>query len=65
MTLLTGLQEEHLACKKLSQGQGASMVMCLEQDSNDLHLVQLTLLPPHLLQKLLDCNLTYLIEIPL
>jgi len=39
LTLLTGHQKGHLACKKLSGGAG--MVICLEQGANDLHMVQL------------------------
>ena len=40
LMLLTGWQEGHLACKKLSAG----MVICLERDV-DLHMAQLMPLP--------------------
>jgi len=51
MTLLTGCQEEHLACKKLTDKALAScgMVICLQQGANNLHVVQLTPRPPHYL----------------
>ena len=42
MTLLVGLQEGHLACKKLSGGAG--VVVCLGRGA-DLHMAQLTPLP--------------------
>jgi len=46
LTLLVGSQEVHPAYKKLS-GWGVGMVVCLEQDANDLHMVQLIPLAPH------------------
>jgi len=48
LTLLVGRQEEHPACKQLSD---AGVVICLERDANDLHMVQLMPLPPHHLLK--------------
>ena len=39
LTLLIGLQEWHLACKK-TEWWGAGVVICLEQDA-DLHMAQL------------------------
>jgi len=40
LTLLVGMQEEHLARKnKLC---GAGVVICLQQSANNLHMVQLT-----------------------
>jgi len=45
LTLLVGCQEEHLACKKI-QYWGAGVVICLEWDANDLHMIQLMPLPP-------------------
>jgi len=48
LTLLVGQSEGHPACKKLS-GEVLAwlMVIYLERDANDLHMVQLTPLPPH------------------
>jgi len=40
LTLLVGLQEGHPACKNLS-------CEVLRWDANDLHMVQLTPVPPH------------------
>jgi len=45
LTLLVGSQEEHPACKKLSDSAG--VVICLERGANDLHMVQLMPLPSH------------------
>jgi len=45
--LLVRQEEGHLAYKKDWWGRGTSMVICLEQDANDLHMVQLMPLPPH------------------
>ena len=43
-------EEEHLACKKLTEYCGGGVVVCLERGANDLHMVELMLLPPsHLL----------------
>jgi len=42
--LLVGQQEEDPACKKLSGGVGAGMVICLERDA-DLHIAQVMPLP--------------------
>jgi len=44
LTLLVGWQEGHLACKKLSGGWGAGVVICLERGA-DLHITQLMPLP--------------------
>jgi len=44
LTLLVGQQEGHPACKKLSGGVLAGMVICLERGA-DLHMVQLMPLP--------------------
>ena len=44
MTLLVGWQEGHPACKKLSDGVLACMVICLERGA-DLHMAQLMPLP--------------------
>jgi len=45
LTLLVGQQEGHPACKKLSGGMLAwLMVICLERDA-DLHMAQLMPLP--------------------
>jgi len=46
LTLLVGREEEHPACKKLSDG-GTVVVICVECGANDLHMTQLTPLPPH------------------
>jgi len=46
LTLLVGRQEEHLACKNI-EWWDTGMVICLEQDADDLHMVQLMPLPPH------------------
>ena len=43
LTLLVGLQEGHLACKK-TEWWGAGVVICLERDA-DLHMAQLMPLP--------------------
>jgi len=43
LTLLVWQQEGHPACKK-TEGWGAGMVICLEQDA-DLHVAQLMPLP--------------------
>jgi len=40
---LVGRQEEHPACKKV---MSAGAIVCLELDTNDLRIVQLTPLPP-------------------
>jgi len=40
LTLLVGRQEGHPACKKLSGGVLAGMVICLERGA-DLHMAQL------------------------
>jgi len=45
LTLLVGLQAEHLACKKLSDE--ALEWFCLKPGANDLHMVQLMPLPLH------------------
>jgi len=44
LTLLVGRQEDHLARKKLSDGVLAWL--SVECGANDLHMVQLTPLPP-------------------
>jgi len=44
LTLLVGRQEKHPACKKLSGGVLASVVICLEPGA-DLHMAQLMPLP--------------------
>jgi len=44
LTLLVGRQEGHPACKKLSGGVLACLLICLEQGS-DLHMTQLMPLP--------------------
>jgi len=44
LTLLVAHQEEHPARKKLSDW-GTGVVICLECDANDLHMVQLVPLP--------------------
>jgi len=41
-----GRQEEHRACEK-NRWWGAGVVICLEQGANDLHMIQLMLLPSH------------------
>ena len=46
LILLVGCQEGHPACKKL-EWWGTGMVICLERDANDLHIVLLMPLPPH------------------
>ena len=38
--------EGHPACKNM-EWWGAGVVICLERGANDLHMVQLMLLPPH------------------
>jgi len=43
LTLLVWHQEEHPACKKLSD---EVLVICLEQRADDLRMVQLMPLPP-------------------
>ena len=49
LTLLVGRQEEHLACKELSD-EVLAWVICVDRGTNDLHMVQLMPLPPpHLL----------------
>jgi len=49
LTLLVRRQEEHPACKKLSD-EGLAWVICLELGANYLYMVQLMPLPPrHLL----------------
>jgi len=45
MRLLVGRQEEHPACKKMSDH--VLSWFCLERGANDLHMVQLMPLPPH------------------
>ena len=48
LALLAGWQEEHPACKSLSDEVLAWLdVWTLERDTNDLHMVQLMPLPPH------------------
>jgi len=47
LTPLVGRQEEHPACKKLSDELLAGIFICLEQGANDLRMVQLMLLPPY------------------
>jgi len=42
--LLVGRHEGHPACKKLSGGRGAGMVICLQRDA-DLHRAQLMPVP--------------------
>ena len=39
LRLLVGRQEGHPACKTL-EWWGTGVVICLEQDANDLHMVQ-------------------------
>jgi len=46
LTLLVGHQEEHPARKKI-EWRVTGMVVCLEYGANDLHMVQLMLLPSH------------------
>jgi len=41
-TLSVGRQKEHLACRRLS-----NVVICLQQGTNDSHVVQRIPLPPH------------------
>jgi len=48
LTLLIGSQEDHPACKKI-ECLDAGMVICLEIGANNLYMVQLMPLPPHLL----------------
>jgi len=43
LTLLVGHQEEHPACKKLSD----EVVVCRQQGANNLPMVQLAPLPQH------------------
>jgi len=43
---MVGHQEEHPACKKVSDGV-TGVVICLECGANDLHMVQLMPLPPY------------------
>jgi len=45
LTLLIGHQEEHMACKKLTD----EVLAWLSVSANDLHMVQLMSLPPHYL----------------
>jgi len=45
LTLLVGRQEVHPPVKNM-EWWGAGVVICLERDANDLHIVQLMLLPP-------------------
>jgi len=45
LKLLVGLQEEHVACKKV-EWWGAGVVSCLQQGADALHMVQLMPLPP-------------------
>ena len=45
-TLLVGCQEEHVTYKKI-ESWGAGVVICLEQCTHDVHMVQLMPLPPH------------------
>jgi len=45
LTLFVGYQEEHPACKKLSDEVPAWLY--LEKNANDLHMVQIMPLPPH------------------
>jgi len=45
LMLLVGRQEGHPTCKKF-EWCGAGMVICLERDADDLHMVQLMSLPP-------------------
>ena len=48
LTLLVGQHEGHPACKNLSDGVLTWLqVICLQRGANDLHMVQLMLLPPH------------------
>jgi len=49
LTLLVGRQEEHLACKRLSDEVLAWLCVCIEVQNNDLHIVQLMPLPPVLM----------------
>jgi len=49
LTLLIGRQEEHSACKKLSDDVLAWLSVCIEVQNNDLHMVQLMPLPPVLI----------------
>jgi len=49
LTLLVGRQEEHLACKKLSDEVLAWLVICLQQGENDMHMGLISLPPRHLL----------------
>jgi len=44
LTLLAGRQEEHPACRKLSD---EVLAWCLGRGVNDLHMIQLMPLPPH------------------
>jgi len=51
MTLLVGRQEEHPACKKLTDEvlvwlSGVGVVICLERDADCMHMVQLMLMHP-------------------
>jgi len=46
LTMLDGCQEQHPARKK-TVWWGAGVVICLRQGANDMHVVQLTPLPPH------------------
>ena len=46
LTLLVGRQYEHLACKK-TEWWGAGVVICVQRDANDMHMIQLMPLPPH------------------
>jgi len=54
LTLIVRCQGEHFSCEKF-ECRGEHVVICLERDADDLHMVQLMPLPPSPQSQSLSC----------
>ena len=59
LTLLVVRQEEHPACKKLSDEVFVGIVIYQEQSVNDLHMVLLMPLPPPIISVAVKSTMVY------